>query len=183
MNVRAGGRVAVGATIAAVGLASLLLIPAGLGTSWSGVVGAFGTLSALPVATLGGLWIGGLAANSLALAASLPGLSVRRALTLSLSGSAVANLLPLGGAAGVGLNYSMTRSWGFDRGSFATYTVTTNVCDVAAKLVVVAMASATLLAGGQVAVLPHGSRTALELLLVLPVLALLLLHQPSAGRV
>ncbi|MEZ5191932.1 MAG: hypothetical protein R2734_05130 [Nocardioides sp.] len=45
------------------------------------------------------------------LRAALPGLSMRRALTLSLTGSAVANVLPVGGAAGIVLNHRMTRSW------------------------------------------------------------------------
>ena len=127
------------------------------------------------------LWIAGLTCNSVALAASLPGLTTRRALTLSLSGSAVANVLPLGGAAGVGLNYAMTRRWGFSAKSFAAYTVTTNVCDVASKLIVVASASAILLVGGQGVILHPGIAPALELLIALPVLGSVLLHQGSAA--
>jgi uncharacterized membrane protein YbhN (UPF0104 family) len=81
-----------------------------------------------------GLWAAGLGTHTITLAAALPGLSHRRALLLSLTGSAVANLLPLGGAAGVALNYRMTRTWGFAPAGFAAYTVVTNLWDVLAKL-------------------------------------------------
>jgi uncharacterized protein (TIRG00374 family) len=172
----------VSAGVAAAAVALLVSVPASVGTSWTNVLGALEALPVLTLAVLALLWIAGLTCNSVALAASLPGLTTRRALTLSLSGSAVANLLPLGGAAGVGLNYAMTQSWGFSRKSFATYTVTTNVFDVASKLAVVAAASAILLVGGDAALLHQGATTALEALLVLPVLGAVLLHQPSAAR-
>ena len=80
------------------------------------------------------LWAGGLLLHTITLTAALPGLSHRRALTLSLTGSAIANVLPLGGAAGVALNYRMIRVWGHDRAAFATYTVITNIWDVLVKL-------------------------------------------------
>jgi uncharacterized protein (TIRG00374 family) len=175
-------RIGLSAGVAVAAVALLASVPGSVGTSWTGVLGAFEGLPVLTLAVLAVLWIAGLTCNSVALAASLPGLTTRRALTLSLSGSAVANLLPLGGAAGVGLNYAMTRSWGFSRTSFAAYTVTTNIVDVASKLAVVAAASAILLVGGDAALLHHGATTALEALLVLPGLGAVLLHQPSAAR-
>jgi uncharacterized protein (TIRG00374 family) len=176
--VHATVRLGVSAGVAAAAVALLVSVPASVGTSWTNVLGALEALPVLTLAVLALLWIAGLTCNSVALAASLPGLTTRRALTLSLSGSAVANLLPLGGAAGV----AMTQSWGFSRKSFATYTVTTNVFDVASKLAVVAAASAILLVGGDAALLHQGATTALEALLVLPVLGAVLLHQPSAAR-
>jgi uncharacterized protein (TIRG00374 family) len=180
--VHATVRLGLSAAVAAAAAALLVSVPGSVGTSWASVLGAFKGLPVLTLAVLAVLWIAGLTCNSFALAASLPGLTTRRALTLSLSGSAVANVLPLGGAAGVGLNYAMTRSWGFSRTSFATYTVTTNVFDVASKLAVVATASGILLVGGDAALLHRGATTALEALLVLPVLGVALLHQPSAAR-
>ena len=45
------------------------------------------------------------------LAAALPGLDLRRGLLLNLSGSAVSNVMPLGGAVGTALNWQMAR-WG-----------------------------------------------------------------------
>ena len=97
------------------------------------------------------VWIGGLLLHTFTLTAALPGLSHRRALALSLTGSAIANVLPLGGAAGVALNYRMVRTWGHDRASFATYTVVTNVWDVLAKLALPLVALPVLwLTGAQV---------------------------------
>ncbi len=122
----------VGAVLGAAGLG--LGLPAVAGAPWAAVGAA---LRAVPVDTLVALvalWAAGLGAHTITLAAALPGLSHRRALLLSLTGSAVANVLPLGGAAGVALNYRMTRSWGFTRSGFAGYTVVTNLWDVAAKL-------------------------------------------------
>jgi putative heme transporter len=80
------------------------------------------------------VWALGLAAHSITLSAALPGLSHRRALLLSLTGSAVANVLPVGGAAGIALNARMTRRWGFSTASFATYTVVTNLWNVLGKV-------------------------------------------------
>jgi uncharacterized protein (TIRG00374 family) len=83
----------------------------------------------------------------------------------------------------VGLNYAMTRSWGFDRRSFGAYTVATNVVDIGCKLVVVGVASATLLLGGGLVALPFGVRTSFEMLLLLPALGLVLVNGASAAKV
>lgn len=159
-------------------LAALLvvMVPRAAGTSWTGVVAALGAVPPLVMTVLAGIWIAGLACNSVALAASLPGLTVRRALLLSLSGSAAANVLPLGGAAGVGLNYAMTRRWGFSAASFSAYTATTNVFDVAAKLVLAATAGVVLVLDGSTTAVHIGAPTAG--LLMLPPLSLALLLHP-----
>lgn len=166
-----------------ISLAALLvtLVPRSAGTSWAEVASAIVAVPPLVVTALGLVWIAGLACNSVALAASLPGLTVRRALLLSLSGSAVANVLPLGGAAGVGLNYAMTRRWGFSAASFGAYTATTNVFDVAAKLVLAATAAVVLMLDGTTAALHVGAPTAL-LLLLPPLLFVAVLHPRSAAR-
>ncbi len=181
MRVRRVGRVAAAVAVAVAAVALIVVVPATQGTSWVAVLGAFAGIPLLAVAVLTVLWFAGLVCNAVALAASLPGLSTRRALTLSLTGSAVANVLPLGGAAGVGLNYAMTRRWGFTKRSFAAYTVTTNVCDVAAKLVVAASAAAILLLSGRELLLRQGVVLTLGLVIVLPVLAGLLLFPRAAA--
>jgi uncharacterized membrane protein YbhN (UPF0104 family) len=86
------------------------------------------------------LWLAGLLAHTITLTAALPGLTHRRALTLSLTGSAVANVLPLGGAAGVVLNYRMARRWGHSGTAIGTYTVVTNIWDVLAKFLLPVLA-------------------------------------------
>jgi uncharacterized membrane protein YbhN (UPF0104 family) len=54
--------------------------------------------------TYGALWV-----------AVLPGLTLRRAMVLTESGTAVTNTVPGGSAVGVGLAYAMLDSWGFSR--------------------------------------------------------------------
>jgi len=118
----------------------LVLLPRVVGTSWATVGGALAQVPLAGVAALAVVWIAGLWAHSWVLAASLPGLTKRRGLTLSLTGSAVANVLPLGGAAGTGLNYAMTRRWGFSPGAFAGFLAVTTLINVVAKLGVVGVA-------------------------------------------
>jgi putative heme transporter len=84
-----------------------------------------GQVSPATLVGLAAVWIAGLWAHSFVLAASLPGLTKRRALTLSLTGSAVANVLPLGGAACTGLNFAMTSRWGFSPSAFAGFLTVT----------------------------------------------------------
>src|SRR5690349_16403783 len=90
----------------------------------------------------------GLLAHSFVLTGALPGLSRRRALTLNLTGSAVANVLPFGGAAGMTLNYAMLRSWSVSATGFAAYTLVTNVWVVLLKLAMPGLGLAVLVATG-----------------------------------
>lgn len=178
---RVGRRHVLSAVVGVAALSLVLAVPMSAGTTW-GTVGR--ALAAVPLLTIAGLavvWLGGLTCNSVALAASLPGLTTRRALALSLSGSAVANVLPLGGAAGIGLNYAMTRRWGFSTKSFTAYTATTNVCDVAAKLVVAAGASVLLMTVGSTSVLHDGRLAGLGLAVLLPLVLAFLLQPRGAA--
>jgi putative heme transporter len=116
------------------GVVVIRLFPSLMGTRWPAIGSA---LAAVPPAASAGLvilWAAGLGLHSITLTAALPGLSHRRALMLSLTGSALSNVLPLGGAAGIALNYRMSRTWGFSGPAIATFTVVSNVCDVVMKL-------------------------------------------------
>lgn len=93
---------------------------------------------------LAAVWLGGLGVYSLVLSAALPGLGPRRGLVLNLSGSAVANAIPLGGAFATALNWRMLRRWGHSDGAFVAYSLLTNALDVLAKLALPAVAAATL---------------------------------------
>lgn len=135
-------------SVAAVGVLLGLVVPLVAGAPWSAVAAALHAVPALELVPLLLLWAGGLVAHTVTLTAALPRLTHRRALTLSLTGSAVANVLPFGGAAGIALNYRMTRTWGFDRPAFAAYTVVTNVWDVLVKLCLPALALATVVLTG-----------------------------------
>ena len=135
-------------SVAAVGVLLVLVVPLVAGAPWSQVAAALSAVSTLELLALLLLWAGGLVAHTFTLTAALPRLTHRRALALSLTGSAVANVLPFGGAAGVALNYRMTRTWGFDRPAFAAYTVVTNVWDVLVKLCLPALALAAVVLTG-----------------------------------
>ncbi len=128
-----------------------VLLPRAAGTTWSAIDGTLGGLSAADVAVLAVVWALGLWVHSFVLTASLPGLSRRRALTLNLTGSAVANVVPLGGAFGVALNWAMVRSWRFHPLAFTRFTLVSNIWDVLAKLLLPVVALLALLAGGSVA--------------------------------
>jgi uncharacterized membrane protein YbhN (UPF0104 family) len=136
-------------SIAAVATLLVLVVPLVAGAPWGQVVAALTTVPVLELGGLALLWVAGLVAHTFTLTAALPRLTHRRALTLSLTGSAISNVLPFGGAAGIALNYRMTRTWGFDRPAFAAYTVVTNVWDILVKLCLPALALAGLVLSGQ----------------------------------
>jgi uncharacterized membrane protein YbhN (UPF0104 family) len=151
-------------------IALVALLPGAVGTSWATVGVLLGRLSLPGIALLAVVWIAGLWAHSFVLAASLPGLTKRRGLTLSLTGSAVANVLPLGGAVGTGLNFAMTRRWGFSPAAFGGFLAATTLINVVAKLGVVAVALALTPIANTATALPVG-RTSLLLVPVVAALA------------
>jgi putative heme transporter len=135
------------ASMAAIGFGGGLMaaLPRFVGVSWH-AIGA--DVASVPLPLLGGLlllWFAGLVVHLPVLMAAMPGLGARQALRLNLSGSAISNLVPVGGPAGMGLGYAMARSWGFKREAFTCYTVTTNLWNSVGKftvgLVVLAVAS------------------------------------------
>jgi uncharacterized membrane protein YbhN (UPF0104 family) len=133
--------------LGAVLLAGLLLgwvFPHVVGATVGDVRAAFGAVSAREAAVLVLLWAAGLLTHSFVLTGALPGLTRRRALTLNLTGSAVANSLPFGGAAGMSLNYLMIRAWGVETAAFAAFTLVTNLWVVLLKLAMPAIALAAL---------------------------------------
>ncbi len=170
---------------AGLGIATLVLVlPMVSGTPWSAVLAALGSVPARALALLVLLWAAGLLAHTVTLTAALPGLTHRRALLLSLTGSAVANVLPLGGAAGVALNYRMTRRWGFSPAGFASFTVVSNLWDVLAKLVLPALLLPLVLSGLSVG--PGLGRAITAAAIALPLVAalagLLIGHPRAVAR-
>ena len=79
---------------------------------------------------MSGLWL-----YTFTFTGSLPGLGHLHALIVNVSGSAVANVLPAGGAVGVAATYKQLRSWGFTRREVSTSIVVTGVWNVLARLV------------------------------------------------
>ncbi len=116
------------------------------GVAWSEVVAVIAGVTLARLALLAAIWAGGLVIYSTVLAGSMPGLGMRRGLLLNLTGSAVSNVMPLGGAAGTALNWRMARSWGHSSKAFASYFVLTNALDVLTKLLLPPVALAALVA-------------------------------------
>lgn len=116
------------------GLVLVVLLPRLTGVGWGPMVSDLGVLTVWQVVVLLGLWLLGLWAHTFVATAALPDLTHRQALTLNLSGSAVSNLVPFGGALGMGLNYRMIRSWGHAGASFPPFTAITTLLNVLVKL-------------------------------------------------
>jgi len=105
------------------------------GVAWPDVGAVLRGVSAVHLLWLGVVWLAGLAIYAGGvLAPAMPGLGARRGLLMNLTGSAVANVMPLGGAAATALNWRMARGWGHSDGAFLGFCVTTNVLDVMSKL-------------------------------------------------
>lgn len=143
--------------------ALVVILPRAVGATWTEVGALLVRVSPTSLVLLAVVWIAGLWAHSFVLAASLPGLTKRRGLTLSLTGSAVANVLPLGGAAGTALNFAMVRRWGFSSGRFGSFLAVTTLLNVVSKLCVIALAL------GLVPILHSASAFGSASLLLLPV--------------
>ncbi|MEV0797665.1 YbhN family protein [Kribbella sp. NPDC050281] len=122
--------------------ALVVFLPRAVGSTWTDVGSVLGRISVPSLLALTIVWIAGLWAHSFVLSASLPGLTKRRGLTLSLTGSAVANVLPLGGAAGTALNFAMVRRWGFSSVAFGGFLAVTTLLNLVSKLGVIALALA-----------------------------------------
>jgi glycosyltransferase involved in cell wall biosynthesis/uncharacterized membrane protein YbhN (UPF0104 family) len=133
---------------AAVGFVAGLL-PRVVSVSFHGVLAVVGAVPWPAVVALTIVWLVGLYVHSFVLTAAAPGLTHRRALTLNLTGSAVANVVPLGGAAGVELNRRMMRAWGIDARAFTGYAFLTNLWDVGSKLLLPGVAVVALARAGE----------------------------------
>jgi putative heme transporter len=133
------------------GLAAAIVVwavPRAGGVGWAEIGQAVTALSVAEVGLLSAVWLAGLWVHTMALTAAMPGLSGRRALFLNLTGSAVSNVLPLGGAAGTLANYTMSRAWGFSPSTFARWALVTNIWDTLAKLVLPGVALCWLAVAG-----------------------------------
>ncbi len=94
------------------------------------------------------MWLASLLAYTFVLTGSLPGLGHTQALTLNAAGSAVSNLLPFGGAAGVALTMAMTKGWGFPVGAIVASTLVSGVWNMMFRFLLPAAGILALLLSG-----------------------------------
>lgn len=140
-----GGSLAVLVTLLA------LVLPAVTGASWRAAMHAVSQVPLWQLVGLTGLWLVGLWAYTFVLAASLPGLTKGQGFVLNLVGSGVSNLVPFGGAVGVGVTWVMARQYGFTNRAIGLYTAVTGVWNVLARLALpVAGLVALLMVGARV---------------------------------
>lgn len=154
------------------------------GASWSDIWAVLSSLALLQLAVLTVVWLLGLALQTIALAAALPGLSHRRAFFLNITGSSVSNLLPLGGAAGTVVNYLACRDWGFTTAAFVRWILVTNIWDVLGRLAIPGIALAWFAASdlGYSEALAGAAIGASVLLAVLAALTVLLVGHDAGAR-
>src|SRR3954447_17076672 len=156
---RRGPRWVVGAVAmpAALGLL-VIVLPKLTGADWDETTDRVAGVPLPQIWQLGGVWAAGLWLHTFVLRASLPGLGMRRALALNLGGSSVSNMLPLGGAAGVGLNYAMLRSWGYSPTQISSFAALSNLVVAIVKVLIAAAGLIALAAMPSVAAnvaMPH----------------------------
>ncbi|WP_329149343.1 flippase-like domain-containing protein [Streptomyces sp. NBC_01456] len=111
-----------------------LAVPKAAGTDWAAVRAQLAHLGGAQLALMCASAAAALWAYTYVLTAALPGLTQRQALLVHCTGSAVSNLLPLGGGAGVAVTYAMTRRWGHPPRAVAVCVALTGVCNVTARL-------------------------------------------------
>jgi len=90
-----------------------LVIPKVSGSTYREVAHQLHHLSLAQIGLLLVVWLIGLVAYAGVLTAVLPGLQRAQGVVLNTASSAVSNVVPFGGAVGVGATYGMCRSWGF----------------------------------------------------------------------
>lgn len=118
--------------------------------SWQQIGAVFSSLGAGMIALMAAVWLASLLAYTFVLTNSLPGLSHLQALTLNAAGSAVSNLLPFGGAAGVALTFGMTRGWGFPNRPIVVMTLVSGIWNTLFRFILPAVGILALLMAGEV---------------------------------
>ena len=129
-------------------------VPKTVDISWRGLMPVLRAVHWPAILGLVVLWLLGLLVHSFVLTAAEPSLTHRRALTLNVTGSAVANVVPLGGVAGVELNRRMMQAWGIGGRGFTGYTFLTNLWDVGSKLLLPVVAVLALAHAGEAVAAP-----------------------------
>ena len=126
----------------------LFVVPAVSGSHYSAIWSQISTISIAKLAMLLGIWALGMLAYSGVLVNCLPGLRRPQAVTVTLAGSAVSNVVPFGGAVGVGATYAIDMSWGFSPPTVTLAILVSGVWNVFVKLALPVIAIVLLLASG-----------------------------------
>ena len=136
-------------SLAALVVLFALVIPKVSGATYRQVAHQLHRLSIAEIALLTVVWLVGLVAYAGVLTASLPGLRRTQGFTLNTASSAVSNVVPFGGAVGVGATYGMCRSWGFGVPKTTLAILVSGIWNIFLKLGLPIIALALLVAEGR----------------------------------
>lgn len=125
------------------------VIPKMTGSDYAAIWQQIASLDGIQVAVLTGIWMLAMLAYTGVLTNTLPGLRRRQALVVNFAGSAVSNVMPFGGAVGVGATYAIDMSWGFAPPAVTISILVSGVWNVFAKLGMPAIALFLVLLTGE----------------------------------
>ena len=100
----------------------------------SGVFATMRAMTWLELTAIGGAAAGNLVMYWVVMMIVLPGLRMRQAIVANMTGGAISNTVPGGGAVAVGMTYAMLSSWGFTRSQIGLSVVLTGLWNTFVKL-------------------------------------------------
>jgi uncharacterized membrane protein YbhN (UPF0104 family) len=140
--------VEIGSSLSVVIIIFAFVIPKITGSDYAEIWDQMTKLSAWEITALIAFWFLGMLAYTGVLTNTLPGLKRTQALTVNFAGSAVSNVMPFGGAIGVGATYAIDMSWGFTAPSVTLSILVSGIWNVFAKLAMPVLALALLMISG-----------------------------------
>lgn len=112
------------------GAAAALLgwvLPRVTDTTWAAIIAVLQTVPGIALAACFVLTLAFLFSYAITLRASLPGLTIPKALIVNTAGTTVSKLFPGGGAVGLAATFMLCRSWGFSLRAVTTSAIVTGV--------------------------------------------------------
>jgi uncharacterized protein (TIRG00374 family) len=132
-----------------VALLFVLAIPAVSGSSYGDIWEQFAQLDGAEIVVLTTFWLISMWFYGGFFSACLPGLTKLQGMTLNFAGSAVSNVVPFGGALGIGATYAMSMTWGFRITAITRSIVVTGFWNLFGKLGVPVLVLVALTAAGR----------------------------------
>ncbi|MGZ4786689.1 MAG: lysylphosphatidylglycerol synthase domain-containing protein [Acidimicrobiales bacterium] len=126
-----------------------LVLPKVTGSTYHDVAHELDRLTVAEIAALAAVWAIGIVAYAGVLTAVLPGLRRVQGVVLNTATSAVSNVVPFGGAVGVGATYGINRSWGFGAPAITLAILVSGVWNVFLKLGLPVIALVLLVVAGE----------------------------------
>ena len=136
-------------SLAVVALIFVFVLPAVSNAHYSEIWTELQRLNSMQVVGLASLWIFSMILYTGVLTTTLPGLTHPQALTVNFAGSAVSNVVPFGGAVGVGATYGIDMSWGFRASAITLSILVSGVWNVFTKLALPVLALLFLVLKGE----------------------------------